>query len=179
VDTGDTVSYRVVQVIRNAVGKLELLETQASDRSPAKALGARGEGAADARQRDENEKTRERLLTKGVNISERDRFISRGALGHNKFMIRTDADEHPLSAWTGSTNWTPTGLCTQLNNRLLIEDTAVAKVFFDQWHALKDAQSRFPETFIANNSKAKPAGQDMPLSVRRTVWCSRTRQGWT
>ncbi len=32
------------------------------------------------------------------------RFISRGALGHNKFLVRIDKGGKPLSAWTGSTN---------------------------------------------------------------------------
>ena len=64
-------------------------------------------------------------------------FLSPGALGHNKFLVRTDKDGKPVAAWTGSTNWTPTGLCTQVNNGLLIEDPAVAQVYLDQWHRLR------------------------------------------
>lgn len=30
-----------------------------------------------------------------------------------------------LATWTGSTNWTPTGLCTQLNNGLLIDEAHI------------------------------------------------------
>src|SRR5262245_46248483 len=37
--TGDTVSYRVIPVIRNAAGKLERLDSHASDWSPKKTLG--------------------------------------------------------------------------------------------------------------------------------------------
>jgi hypothetical protein len=36
---GDTVSYRAIPVIRNATGKLEILEAQGSDWSPSKTLG--------------------------------------------------------------------------------------------------------------------------------------------
>jgi phosphatidylserine/phosphatidylglycerophosphate/cardiolipin synthase-like enzyme len=37
-------------------------------------------------------------------------FISPGALGHNKSFVRTDKTGKPVVAWTGSANWTPTGL---------------------------------------------------------------------
>ena len=39
-NTGDSVSYRVMPVIRNTGGKLELLESHASYWSPTKTLGA-------------------------------------------------------------------------------------------------------------------------------------------
>src|SRR2546422_5220519 len=44
-NTGDTVSYRVIPVVRNAAGKLELLASQASDFSPERTLGATAKGA--------------------------------------------------------------------------------------------------------------------------------------
>ena len=50
-----------------------------------------------------------------------DRFVSPGALAHNKFLVVTDASGKPKRLWTGSTNWTTTGLCTQLNNALLVK----------------------------------------------------------
>jgi hypothetical protein len=86
----------------------------------------KGETSADARRRDENEAARKRLLKKGVDVKvEKDnRFISPGALGHNKFLVRTDKKGKPMSVWTGSTNWAPTGLCTQVNNGILIENPA-------------------------------------------------------
>jgi hypothetical protein len=221
-NTGDTVSYRVIPVIRNTAGELELVESLASDWSSAKTLGATTDGpfsaffnrgfvmsqfmsrylaqrnlslkqfketisekedktireflsgdlrltllkqlrlaldekteifaalfelsdnelidalcalgekahvvlangsvtkkkeetAAEARARDENEAARKQLKDAGVDVETNDRFISPGALGHNKFLIRTDKKGNPLIAWTGSTNWAPTGLCTQVN----------------------------------------------------------------
>ena len=97
------------------------------------------------------------LLATGVEVvvEKEDRFISPGALGHNKFMVRTDKDGNPLTAWTGSTNWAPTGLCTQVNNGLLIDDADVARVYLNQWHELKRAKSEFPKAFVEGNSALK------------------------
>ncbi len=286
-NTGDTVSYRVVPVIRNAAGKLKLLESQASDWSPAKTLGAtttgtfkpfkaffnrgfvmsqfmarylaerklslkqfkdtirdqddktirqflsgdlrlallaqlqaaldekteifaalfelsdgelvdalcalgkkahvvlangsitkkKGETAEEARQRDENEDARQKLETAGVDVETDNRFISPGALGHNKFLVRMDKKGKPLIAWTGSTNWAPTGLCTQVNNGLLIEDPEIAQVYLDQWKRLRKAASAFPKSLVAENSKPKDVGEDTPGKVRSTVWFTRASKG--
>ena len=279
-NTGDTVTYKVIPVIRNTAGKLELAESHASDWSPAKTLGhaagtfkpffnrgfvisqfmarflaenelsldefkdtisdqndktirqflsgdlrvallaqlksavdeqtevfaalyelsddeliealcalaekahvvlANGsigkrkeETTADARKRDENEDARQKLETAGVDVEKENRFISPGALGHNKFLVRMDKGGKPLSAWTGSTNWTPTGLCTQVNNGLLIENPEIAQIYFDQWHRLRNAGSAFPESLVAENSKPKGVGGDTPGTVRSTVWFTRT-----
>ena len=138
-----------------------------------------GEKSADARRRDENEKARQRLLEEGVDVKVElaDRFISPGALGHNKFLVRTDKNGNPVTAWTGSTNWAPTGLCTQVNNGLLIEDAEVAQVYLDQWNALLGAKSAFPKSFVAANSQPKPIGEDTPGKVRSTIWFTRTNNG--
>jgi len=140
---------------------------------------AKGETAADARRRDENEAARKTLLKKGVDVKvEKDnRFISPGALGHNKFLVRTDKKGNPISVWTGSTNWAPTGLCTQVNNGILIENPDVAAVYLEQWHALRKAKSAFPKPFIAANSQPKPVGDDVAGKPRCVVWFTRTSKG--
>jgi phosphatidylserine/phosphatidylglycerophosphate/cardiolipin synthase-like enzyme len=282
--TGDTVSYRVIPVIRNDGGKLELLESHASDWSPPRCLGvtaqgsfkpffnrgfvmsqfmarylaerklslkefkktiadqddktirrflsgdlrlallaqlktaldektevyaalfelsddeliaalcalgkkahlvlangsitaAKGEGSTAARQRDENEEARQKLRDAGVDVATKDRFLSPGALGHNKFLVRTDRKGKPLVAWTGSTNWAPTGLCTQVNNGLLVEDPEIAQIYLDQWNRLRKAKSGFPQELVAANSKPKPAGEDTPGRVRSVVWFTRAAKG--
>ena len=53
-----------------------------------------------------------------------DRMMSPRALGHNKFLVVCDATDTPRWVWTGSQNWTKTGLCTQANNSVLIDDTS-------------------------------------------------------
>ena len=281
-DTGDTVSYRVIPVIRDAVGQLQQLETRASEWTAPRTLGAkqgaftpyfnRGfvmsqfmarylaernltlkqfketisdqddktirhflagdlrlamlaqlkaalaektqihaalfelsdtelvealcalganahvvlangsikkdkkETSAHARLRDENDRARARLVAAHVDVSLDQRFTSPGPLGHNKFLVRHDKHGKPLVAWTGSTNWTPTGLCTQANNGLLIEDRAIAQVYMDQWTRLREAGSDFPAPLVAENSKPKHVGEDVTGRVRSTVWFGPTSQ---
>jgi hypothetical protein len=43
------------------------------------------------------------------------RMTAPRALAHTKFLVICDADQTPHAVWTGSTNWTMTGLCTQAN----------------------------------------------------------------
>jgi len=70
---------------------------------------------------------------------------------HNKFVVESDAAGKSASrVLTGSTNWTTTGLCTQLNNVLIVEDAKIAGRYLDQW------------------SKLVAAGDDMPASLRAT-----------
>lgn len=135
-----------------------------------------GESTAAARQRDENATARAKLLASGVDVGEHDRFTSPGALGHNKFLIRSDLSGAALTAWTGSTNWTATGLCTQLNNGLLIDDPAIAQIYLDQWQRLRAAASVFPPALVDANSAAHPA-ETSPGSPAASVWFSRTHAG--
>jgi phosphatidylserine/phosphatidylglycerophosphate/cardiolipin synthase-like enzyme len=108
---------------------------------------------------DENATGRVALHASKVQVI--DRMIGPGALGHNKFLVAGD------TVWTGSTNWTPTGLCTQLNNGLLIGDAAIAQIYMQQWRRLARAKSTFPASLVNANSKPKPAGTT-------TIWFSRT-----
>jgi PLD-like domain len=59
-------------------------------------------------------------------------------IGHNKFVVHIDSAGTPQSVFTGSTNWTSTGVAGQTNNALLIEDQEVSKAFFDYWHRMHD-----------------------------------------
>ncbi|MBA3881816.1 MAG: hypothetical protein H0X73_03655 [Chthoniobacterales bacterium] len=138
---------------------------------------AKGETTAEARERDQNERGRKKLLDAGVDVEATNRFISPGALGHNKFLVVTDSHQTAQLAWTGSMNWTPTGLCTQVNNGLRIEDASVASVYLEQWHRLRNAGSDFPAALIDENSIAKDAGANIAGSIRSSIWFSRTRRG--
>lgn len=59
-------------------------------------------------------------------------------IGHNKFVVHLDPSGKPQSVFTGSTNWTSTGIAGQTNNALLVEDEAVAKAFLDYWQRMHD-----------------------------------------
>jgi phosphatidylserine/phosphatidylglycerophosphate/cardiolipin synthase-like enzyme len=133
------------------------------------------ETATEARKRDENEKARKRLTKAKVEVEVDNRFISPGALGHNKFLVRMGKNGKPAVVWTGSTNWAPTGLCTQVNNGLLIGDPGIAQVYLDQWTRLRTAGSAFPKDLIDENSRPKtvPGAND----VRSIVWFTRARKG--
>jgi phosphatidylserine/phosphatidylglycerophosphate/cardiolipin synthase-like enzyme len=135
------------------------------------------ETTEEAHARDENASARAKLIAAGVDVAEHDRFTSPGPLGHNKFLVRTDKLGKPVMAWTGSTNWAPTGLCTQINNGLLIEDAEIAQIYLDQWNRLRKAKSAFPPTLVSANSKPKDFGKEGEGNVRGSVWFSRTSKG--
>lgn len=114
-----------------------------------------GEGTAAARKRDQNKEGRAALKAKEVEVF--DRFISPGALGHNKFLVVAGGGAKPKASlvWTGSTNWTSTGLCTQINTGLIIENARVANEYLQQWGRLRDAASSFPAELIDANCEPK------------------------
>lgn len=106
-------------------------------------------GSVKKKGEDQNDAARGRLAG---TIDLHDRMVSPRALGHNKFLVICDADEKPRWVWTGSQNWTKTGLCTQANNSLLIDSPALAKEYRAQWEALKDAADATPKDLKDGNS---------------------------
>ncbi|MFL6230156.1 MAG: phospholipase D-like domain-containing protein [Pyrinomonadaceae bacterium] len=117
---------------------------------------------------DGNERARSALKDAGVDV--RDRLLGNQGLGHNKFAVVADAaGESASHAWTGSTNWAATGLCTQANNGILFEDAEVAQLYLEQWHRLADAKSGFTTGFVeANAESPRVAGA-------AEVWFTRVR----
>jgi phosphatidylserine/phosphatidylglycerophosphate/cardiolipin synthase-like enzyme len=77
---------------------------------------------------------------------------------HNKFVVESDAQGNASRVLTGSTNWTTTGLCTQLNNVLIVDDTVIAGRFLDQWGKLIDAGDDMPAKLKTEN--AEPTTHD-------------------
>ncbi|WP_420964752.1 phospholipase D-like domain-containing protein [Bradyrhizobium sp. B120] len=71
---------------------------------------------------------------------------------HNKFVVESDAHGNAIRVLTGSTNWTTTGLCTQLNNVLIIENAVIAKRYLDQWGKLVAAGNAMPPALKTSNS---------------------------
>jgi phosphatidylserine/phosphatidylglycerophosphate/cardiolipin synthase-like enzyme len=109
-----------------------------------------------------------------------DRLLGSQGLGHNKFAVISDSTG-PMATWTGSTNWSTTGLCTQINNGLLIENRAIAEHYLDQWNRLKKASppstkpAGFPATLTSANDKGKTFAVSGGASVR--VRFTRTTDG--
>jgi hypothetical protein len=101
---------------------------------------------------DQNKDARKRLTGK---IDLHDRMTSPRALGHNKFLVICNAQNKPRWVWTGSQNWTMTGLCTQANNSVLIDDTDLAAEYRAQWDLLRDAGDETPRKLKTGNSKPR------------------------
>jgi phosphatidylserine/phosphatidylglycerophosphate/cardiolipin synthase-like enzyme len=104
------------------------------------------------------------------------RMLKYQGLGHNKFLVISHGAT-PKAVWTGSTNWATTGLCTQVNNGLLIENTAIAKLYRAQWDRLRDASppaltpAGFPPSLVASNDKPTTVTVG-PAKV--SIWFTRT-----
>src|SRR6185312_17326677 len=101
---------------------------------------------------DQNEEARQRLTGK---IDLHNHMVSPRALGHNKFLVICDEANKPRWTWTGSQNWTKTGLCTQANNSVLIDDPELARQYRDQWDLLRDSGNDSPDTLKESNSKGR------------------------
>ena len=108
-----------------------------------------------------NSAARRALVAAGVDIQHR-LFNNATHIGHNKFVVHVPADGGPSSVFTGSTNWTSTGVAGQSNNALLIEDDGVAQVFMDYWHRLKADELEVPDPFGRPMSKNQPG---LPLRI--------------
>jgi phosphatidylserine/phosphatidylglycerophosphate/cardiolipin synthase-like enzyme len=126
-------------------------------------------GSVDKVGKDQNKEARDRLTNK---VDLYDRMTSPKGLGHNKFLVVCDKDKHPIAVWTGSTNWTKTGLCTQINNGFIIRNAATAQIYLDQWQRLLDAKSAFTDALVAANTqpKASQIGQS-----KLDIWFTKTK----
>lgn len=150
--------------IRGALYELEDEElVQALARLGDRAQVVLANGSVDTRGDDQNKHARSLLKTAGLVIY--DRFTSPQALGHNKFLVIGRSRQgkfRPEAVWTGSTNWTPTGLCTQLNNGILLENRALAARYLAQFELLAEAGDRVSPELLAFNNKP---GRNLPLGA--------------
>jgi hypothetical protein len=76
-------------------------------------------------------------------------FNNSAHIGHNKFAVLSDRAGKPVAVWTGSTNWTPTGLCAQTNNTIIVESEQVAQHYFDYWTRLHADKLPMPKPLSA------------------------------
>lgn len=82
-----------------------------------------------------NKKTR-KDLHKVLGHALHDRLLKGNHIGHNKFVVYVNKAGRAKTVLTGSTNWTPTGLCAQSNNIIIIEDDHIAARYLDYWNRL-------------------------------------------
>src|SRR6266550_4700002 len=110
------------------------------------------------------------------------RMLWSEGLGHNKFAVFARSPNEPFAVWTGSTNWATTGLCTQLNNSILVEDAELAKAYLEQWKRLRDdrrtgAQGQdlhFGPVLVGANDASKTGAMGKSTW---TLWFTRTSAG--
>jgi phosphatidylserine/phosphatidylglycerophosphate/cardiolipin synthase-like enzyme len=93
-------------------------------------------------------KSKQKVIYDGLNLDARQRltkkhgdristrYMPSSGIAHNKFLIYLDDNDVPQAVLTGSTNWTCTGLCTQNNNAIVIEDKKLAQRYLDYWTLL-------------------------------------------
>ncbi|RKR83396.1 phospholipase D-like protein [Mucilaginibacter gracilis] len=93
-------------------------------------------GAAKKKGEDKNEDSRKEIRDAGVDVYDRIVDVTQKHFAHNKFVVICHKGD-PIQIWSGSTNWTPGGLFSQVNNGIFIEDPALAKVYKAEWDALK------------------------------------------
>jgi phosphatidylserine/phosphatidylglycerophosphate/cardiolipin synthase-like enzyme len=103
-------------------------------------------GATNKKWDTRNKAARKRLIDAGVDIQHR-MFNNSVHIGHNKFVVNVPPNGKERSVFTGSTNWTSTGLAGQTNNALLIEDDLVAGAFLEYWKRMKKDALKVPKPF--------------------------------
>jgi len=117
---------------------------------------------------DENAAVREQLKDK-VNLF--DRIVKKGHFAHNKFVVFCDANGKPEKVLSGSTNWTYTGLCTQANNGIIVNDANVAADYLAAWNRLKEAENDYTPDLVKGNSTAQTYQVD---DCKITPWFAKT-----
>lgn len=106
-----------------------------------------GNGSVKHKGDDENAGARTRIEMCDVH----DRMTAPRALAHNKFLVICDEHQTPQAVWTGSTNWTKTGLCTQANNAVLVRNAALAQDYLEQWKTLVECEDTSPPSLLSGN----------------------------
>jgi phosphatidylserine/phosphatidylglycerophosphate/cardiolipin synthase-like enzyme len=81
-----------------------------------------------------NQEARKKLEEKGIDVTHR--MLAKGHIGHNKFVVYVKGGV-ARAVLCGSTNWTPTGLCAQSNNAIIVESEDVAGDYWTYWKRLK------------------------------------------
>jgi phosphatidylserine/phosphatidylglycerophosphate/cardiolipin synthase-like enzyme len=88
-------------------------------------------------------------------------FNNAGHIGHNKFAVLLDKHGKPQSVLTGSTNWTPNGLCAQSNNALVIHAPELAQQYLDYWNDISADTKDFARPKPLSEPTSNVQGPDL------------------
>ena len=94
---------------------------------------------------------------------------TRTRIPHNKFIVKIVGGT-PRSVWTGSTNFTTTGIFGQTNVGHLVTDKTVAKTYLDYWEELSSDPTL--SNAVAEAVKLTPNPPNAPSSKRPTAFFS-------
>ncbi len=135
---------------------------------PKDAKGRDPSGARKSRVFDNNADARAKLRAGHVELH--DRMVTGQHFAHHKFIVFTDPRRPAVarSVWTGSTNLTYGGLCTQANNGLLIRDDDIAGRFLDQWREMAKDRDGYPPSLVEKGSTGTSA--TLAGGVKVTAW---------
>ena len=131
-----------------------------------------GNGSFKASKPDPNKDGRRAMKAAGVDVH--DRMVTGQHFAHNKFIVfcnkKRKTNKNPTGAyavWTGSTNWTETGLCTQVNNGIYVVSSDLALGYLQRWEALKNAKGSYPKSLAIQGSTPTKTSIN---EVRLTAW---------
>jgi PLD-like domain len=130
-----------------------------------------GNGAFKPPTNDENQAVRRQLQGK---IDLHNRLVPRGHFAHNKFLVVCDSSGNPQHVLSGSTNWTMTGLCTQANNGIIVDNPDLGAFFIKEWNLLKAAGNSYPPSLRQTNGKSATFNVD---GGTVTQWFAPTDKG--
>jgi hypothetical protein len=128
-------------------------------------------GAFNSKEPDKNKEVRDQLRGK---VDLYDRLVPQGHLAHNNFVVVCDSAGRPQRVLSGSANWTVTGLCTQANNAIIVDDPDLGSFFIKEWNLLKVAGNNYPPSLMQANSKGAAFNVD---GGTITQWFAPTDKG--
>src|SRR5262249_33337880 len=91
---------------------------------------------------DENAAAAKALKNTKVDMTRR-MLSTDSVYAHNKFVVFVK-NGTPVRVFTGSTNWSPHGVYTQVNNGLMIDNEDVAAAYWAEWKRLRHAADATP-----------------------------------
>src|SRR5271157_5183358 len=160
----------LIDQIEKTKGRVELILSNADDTAIVK--GADGKKKSVKVYDGTNADTRKRLA-KSLGDDFHSRLLPKGNyIGHNKFVVYVDSAGDARTVLTGSTNWTPTGLCAQSNNVIVVDDAKVASLYLDYWKLLLKDNARQGPELRASDARAAAEIDLQPGPGSLRVWYS-------
>ena len=85
------------------------------------------------------------------------RATTKSAISHNKFIVKLLGD-HPVSVWTGGTNFSESGIFGHSNVAQVVDDEAIADKYLHYWRALESDPTNGVLAPLVEQLSPLPAG---------------------